>query len=263
MDKKDVSTPVVVEEKTTEAMPAPVVVDTGVKSYLAMMLLAILAAPLGLARAYRGETIGWVRFWIYIGSYASIVFLWWTIIFAILGFLGILVMTVWGIVDIFLLRNTTTDAAGKPLHGTARDQKWASGFFIASLVGIVITLAMLILGFFLRPLGSNSYDAFRNWNMNPGNTHLNQQYNNTEESELTTPNDDEKQTVLPAYETIVSGMSRSDAEAALGVPSIHCTEYSTADTKTENCTYGGYVSGYVITVTYENNKVIDKTKNVF
>ena len=109
-------------------------VDQGPKSYLAMMLLAFFAAPSGLARAYRGEQIGWVRFWIFVGSYVAMI-----IPFVnLLAGLALCVLAVWGIIDFFLLYKVRTDARGIALTHTPRDLKFSKGFFIVNIVGLCL-----------------------------------------------------------------------------------------------------------------------------
>ena len=120
------------------------------RSYLVMMLLAILALPTGLARAYRGEQAGWTRFWVFVGSYVTMIIP----ILNIIGSFVIIVLTVWGIVDIFTLRKTTTDASGKKLITTATDAKWARGvviYFFVSLVlaGLIIAVTLSFAGWAL------------------------------------------------------------------------------------------------------------------
>ena len=82
--------------------------DTGTKSYLVMVVLAFFASITGLARAYRGEKIGWVRFWIYIGSIVLMIIPFINIIAAI----TLIVLSIWGIVDFFLVYRLRDDADG-------------------------------------------------------------------------------------------------------------------------------------------------------
>lgn len=140
--------------KTTEVTPAPApaatpVVPKGPRSYLVMMLLAVLLIPSGLARAYRGEQIGWTRFWIYVGATVGCVI-------PFLNFLAIIVLLalfVWGVIDVFQLRKTTTDADGGALVTTERDNRFAKGFFIYFIVSLCLTgaliLFMIIFGAFI------------------------------------------------------------------------------------------------------------------
>lgn len=126
---------------TTVSETTAAAVDTGPKSYLAMMLLAFFAAPSGLARAYRGEQIGWIRFWIYIGATVTMIipFL------NILGGLALLALTIWGIVDFFMLYKVRNDAAGKELTTTPRDLKAAKALWIVFIVMLCLTGLMVIL----------------------------------------------------------------------------------------------------------------------
>lgn len=136
---------------TVTPAPAPVAVavEKGPRSYLVVMLLAVLMLPTGLARAYRGEQIGWTRFWIYVGAtVASIIpFL------NILAFIAIIVLAVWGIIDVFKLYKERTDAEGGALVTSPRDEKFAKGFYIYFLVGLILTgvaiLFAIIFGAFI------------------------------------------------------------------------------------------------------------------
>lgn len=131
---------------TTTATPE---VPKGPRNYLVMMLLAVLLLPSGLARAYRGEQIGWTRFWIYIGATVGCIIPFLNILAAI----ALLALFVWGVIDVFQLRRTTTDADGSPLVTTERDGKFAKGFFIYFIVSLCLTgafiLFMLIFGAFI------------------------------------------------------------------------------------------------------------------
>ncbi len=144
-------------EQTVAVAPASqtTVADTGAKSYIAIMTLAFFAGPLGLARAYRGDKSGWTRFWIFVGSYIGGFLLFWTIVLPFLAGLAIATMAIWGIVDFFLLYKVRTDAAGKPLQLTPRDEKWAKGLLIAYVVGLGLAVVGFVvavgLGLFLGP----------------------------------------------------------------------------------------------------------------
>jgi len=142
MDEK----PPIVEQNTAAeapvAQPTPVVDDGEPKSYLAMMLLAFFAMPTGLARVYRGEHGGWIRFWIYVVASVLMIIPFVNIIAAI----ALLVVTIWGVVDFFLLYKVRTDAAGRPLHTTMRDAKAAKVLFILTIVGLAMSGVLLILG---------------------------------------------------------------------------------------------------------------------
>lgn len=132
------------------AAPAAVATEPkGPRSYLVVMLLAVLMLPTGLARAYRGEQIGWTRFWIYVGAtVASIIpFL------NILAFIAIAALAIWGVIDVFKLYKDRTDADGGALVTTPRDEKFAKGFYIYFLVCLILTgvaiLVAIIFGAFI------------------------------------------------------------------------------------------------------------------
>lgn len=145
--------PVVAPAATSAATVT--VVPKGPRSYLVMMLLAVLMLPSGLARAYRGEQAGWTRFWVYVGAtVASIIPL-----LNILGALAMVALAVWGVVDVFQLRKTKTDSEGGLLITSERDEKFANGFYILFLVGLILTgvgiLLALVFGAFLINMFTN------------------------------------------------------------------------------------------------------------
>lgn len=155
------ASPIPVAPMAQASVETPVVDDGELKSYLAMMLLAFFAGPSGLARVYRGEKSGWVRFWIYIVSYI--------LTFVFIGTIGILVMTIWGIVDFFLLHKTHTDVTGRPLYTTALDTKVAGilqRIMIILLALLALGLIVFILMFgvimtsFSHGFNSNSYQTY-------------------------------------------------------------------------------------------------------
>lgn len=154
-------------EPVVASTPAPAVapvVPKGPRSYLVMMLLAVLMLPSGLARAYRGEQIGWTRFWIYVGATASsfIPFL------NILGALAMITLAVWGVIDVFQLRNTKTDSEGGLLLTSERDDKFANAFYIVFLVGLILTgvgiVLALIFGAFIINILTNGVNNSRSTN---------------------------------------------------------------------------------------------------
>lgn len=122
--------------------PAATAATRGPRNYLVTMLLAALATPTGLARAYRGEQIGWTRFWIFAGALvlSIIPFL------NIVAFLALLALYVWGAIDVFQLYKTKTDADGVNLVVTPRDEQWARGFYIFFLVSLVLTGIAILFG---------------------------------------------------------------------------------------------------------------------
>lgn len=157
---------------TVVTATAPAMQDT--RSYFAMMLLAIFMMPSGLARAYRGEQIGWIRFWVFIGSYLSLLVPGLNLV----GALALIVLCVWGLVDIFLLRSVTTDAAGKPLSTTPTDKKWAKGFFIYILASIAMVIAIVVIG--LSVMGA----YYAKCSANPASCPINPGLYNTESTPL-------------------------------------------------------------------------------
>lgn len=156
-------TPAPAQPATPAPAPAAPIVAKGARSYLTMMVLATILFPTGLARAYRGEQIGWVRFWVYVGA---IVTSWIPFINFISG-LVLLVLSIWGAVDVFILRKTKTDTEGAILTVTDRDEKFAKGFFIYFIVmlilsGIAIVISiifgMIVLGALLNGI-ENTVDT--------------------------------------------------------------------------------------------------------
>ncbi len=158
----------------TPAVTAAPVVPKGPRSYLVMMLLAVLMLPSGLARAYRGEQIGWTRFWIYVGATAAT----FIPLLNILGALAMLVLAVWGAIDVFQLRNTKTDSEGGPLLTSERDEKFAHGFYVLFLVGLIITgvgiILALVFGAFLVNTIMNGVNSRSN------NDYYNNSYNSSD-----------------------------------------------------------------------------------
>jgi hypothetical protein len=136
------------EHKSTEKHEKPATVVTKKpekqepRSYFAMMLLAVLTLPTGLARAYRGEQGGWTRFWVYVGSNLIMII---PILGQLIGGIALIVLSIIGAVDVFKLRKTTTDAFGHPLVMTEKDKQWANGFYIYFLVTLVIIALVILL----------------------------------------------------------------------------------------------------------------------
>lgn len=149
-------------EEVTPATPAAAITPVapkGPRSYLVMMLLAVLLTPTGLARAYRGEQIGWTRFWIYVGATVAMIIPFLNILAA----LAMLALAVWGIVDVFQLRKLKTDAEGGTLLTSERDEKYAKAFYIYFLVVLILTgvgiLLAIVFGAFLVNLLMNNSNA--------------------------------------------------------------------------------------------------------
>ena len=137
------------------ASPAPTAPATTAnepRSYLTILSLAFFAGPLGLARWYRGDDSGKVRFWIYVAC----------IVLGLIPFVNILaglglgVLTIWGVVDFFMLHKTTTDASGMPLSATSRDMAWAKNFKTAYIISLVLSILVAIGAFILIGLIAQS-----------------------------------------------------------------------------------------------------------
>lgn len=184
MATEDHKAPKTTEHESTPApapAPAPVAAPTaapavskGPRNYLVMMLLAVLLLPSGLARAYRGEQIGWTRFWVYVGATVGcfIPFL------NILAGIAVLALVVWGIVDVFQLRGTTTDADGSALVTTERDGKFARGFFIYFIVSLCLTGALIL---FMLIFGAFIFNTvINNSNSNRPNDYYNNPYGSSD-----------------------------------------------------------------------------------
>lgn len=238
--------------QTTAPVAAPAQAatrDTGAKSYLVMVVLAFFAGATGLARAYRGDTVGWVRFWIYVGS----MILMFIPFINILAALGSIVVGIWGIVDFFLVYRLREDTEGKPLHATVRDQKWAGVFNVIFIVGLALSAVMIVLGIIFSAAFINYYKD----KISPSditNTSITESF-----SEDSTPSDTSS-AALSNYANLKDDMSRSEAEATLGVTSDDCSEFSFGDSKTETCSYGGYNDGYLITLSFTDDKLTSKSK---
>lgn len=144
-------TPVVPVAPVTASVPLTTVPDTGVKSYINMVSLAFFAGPTGLARAYRGEQAGWVRFWVFVGSYVLMIIP----LINFLAALSLTVLAIWGVVDFFLVHGLRTDAAGQPLHATARDQIWAQKMKFAFIGMLCLGVLLFILGIIFGILGAS------------------------------------------------------------------------------------------------------------
>jgi len=129
------------------AAPAPV--DTSPRNYLAVVALAAFMGQYGLARWYRGDELGKIRFWIAVGCTVTAVVPYVNIV----SLLGLFVLSVWGIVDFFLLTNTTADANGTPYVATERDKTWAQGLKIAYIVGLVLAAVAIVVFLILLAAG--------------------------------------------------------------------------------------------------------------
>lgn len=134
------------DEGTSAVTKESAVNQSNQRSYLAMMLLAFFAGPLGLARIYRGDkSMGWGRFWAFLGCIVL------GMISATLPALALLVglveigLGVWAIVDFFLLYGTKVDAGNQPLLRSELDARVAKILFILFIVGLSIALVAAIL----------------------------------------------------------------------------------------------------------------------
>lgn len=129
------------------AAPAPV--DTSPRNYLAVVVLAAFMGQYGLARWYRGDELGKIRFWIAVGCTATAVVPYVNIV----SLLGLFILFVWGVVDFFLLTSTTADANGTPYVATERDKTWAQGLKIAYIVGLVLAAVAIVVFLILLAAG--------------------------------------------------------------------------------------------------------------
>ena len=129
------------------ATAAPV--DTSPRNYLAVVALAAFMGQYGLARWYRGDELGKIRFWIAVGCTVTSVVPYINIV----SLLGLFVLSVGGIVDFFLLTNTTADANGTPYVATERDKTWAQGLKIAYIVGLVLAAVAIVVFLILLAAG--------------------------------------------------------------------------------------------------------------
>lgn len=129
------------------ATAAPV--DTSPRNYLAVVALAAFMGQYGLARWYRGDELGKIRFWIAVGCTVTSVVPYINIV----SLLGLFVLSVWGVVDFFLLMSTTADANGTPYVATERDKTWAQGLKIAYIVGLVLAAVAIVVFLILLAAG--------------------------------------------------------------------------------------------------------------
>lgn len=132
------------ETQATNTPAAAPVATTQQRSYLAMVLLAFFVGPTGLARAYIGDKVGMIRFYIWIAAFVIT----WTFVqgLQVTAGLAMLVLTVWGIVDFFLLYKQQEDTNGVALATSKRDQKFAKVFFVLYIIGICLVVIAFILG---------------------------------------------------------------------------------------------------------------------
>lgn len=243
----------VAEAPAVAPVAAPVATpsaDEGVKSYLVMVTLAFFASVTGLARAYRGEKVGWVRFWMFVGSCVAII----VPLLNILAGLVQIILWIWGIVDFFLVYRLRDDAAGKPLHVTPRDMKWAGVFNVLYIIGIALMGVAIILGIIFSAAIMSNIGNISKYESDSSSSSY------SSSSSSSSSDSTKKQELLDAYDQISDGMSKADAESKLGTPSDTCSEYTYGSSKTESCTYGSYSDGVTIMVTYDNDSVSSKSK---
>ena len=141
------SAPVASQPAVPAAAAAPV--DTSPRNYLAVVALAAFMGQYGLARWYRGDELGKIRFWIAVGCTVTTVVPYVNVV----SLLGLSVLSVWGIVDFFLLTSTTADANGTPYVATERDKTWAQGLKIAYIVGLILVAVAIVVFLILLAAG--------------------------------------------------------------------------------------------------------------
>jgi hypothetical protein len=151
--KKPVASATPITPKTAKTASAPTVHHEP-RSYLAVMVMAVFLLPTGLARAYRGESSGWTRFWTYVVANVIMII---PLLGQIAGGLMILVLSIMGVVDVFKLRKTTTDAFGTPLVASELDKKWAHGFYVYFLVVFIVMSVILVLGVIIFSYAIQNY----------------------------------------------------------------------------------------------------------
>ncbi len=139
------------------ALNQPIGDQADPKSRLAMMCFAFFVAPTGAARAYIGQTIGVVRFWVYVAS----VVLSFIPIINILAGLSMLVLTVWGFVDFFILHGRRVDAFNQPLYSTSRDDRFVSYLFIIFIILIALAVLVLLIMLILMIAGLSLFTRAR------------------------------------------------------------------------------------------------------
>ncbi len=242
-------------DKKQPAVTPSNTMDNGVKSYLVMVVLAFFASVTGLARAYRGEKVGWIRFWMFVGSYVLMI----VPFLNILSGLALIVLSIWGIVDFFLVYRLRDDAEGKPLHATARDIKWAGVFNVLYIVFLALGVVVIILSIIFSAALLSGISNYRN----PANSYNNSNSSSSGSNTSTTASEKDSEAVLSAYETLADGMSKSEVESALGVSTDSCSEYSFGDSTSESCSYGSYEDGYSITIGYTDGALSSKSKYVY
>lgn len=222
------------------------------RSYLAMLALAFFAGQTGLARAYRGDQIGWTRFWLWIGANV-------TMIIPFVNFLSalvLLVLGIWGIVDFFMVYKLRDDSTAKPLHTTPTDQKWAKVMRTLYIIGLALAAVAVLFSIILMIIGvrfwensGKTFDFSSSWDSS---------YQQNESN--SSASSSEKTKALDGYAKLTEGMSKAEVEELIGVTDPNCSEYSSDTTTVNTCSYGSYADGYMITISYQDDALSYKSK---
>lgn len=252
---------------TTPVAPvAPAVpVTSGTKSYLAMMTLAFFASSTGLARAYRGEKLGWIRFYIWLGALVVA----WTFVpgLQVTAGLASAVLGVWGIVDFFLLYGTKTDAEDNALRAVKIDRTFAKVMFVLEIVGLSLAVLAFILALVF---GSAAISNFKtDINKLDGNSTTVKTDNSTSNAA-----DEQKVTAFKAaYSAINVGDTKATVDTKLtGMTASNDSSYTSSYDSTRYDSYSykyeytdsssGYdwPKSYTISISYENDVVKQKSQ---
>lgn len=251
---------------TTPVAPvAPAVpVTSGTKSYLAMMTLAFFASSTGLARAYRGEKLGWIRFYIWLGALVVA----WTFVpgLQVTAGLASAVLGVWGIVDFFLLYGTKTDADGNALRVVKIDKTFAKVAFVLEIVGLSLAVLAFILGL-----------AFSSSLMNSFKSDVNKLDNNTTTTTTQSTSNAADEQKVTAFKAAYSAINVGDSKAVVdtklaGMTASNDSSYTSSYDSTRYDSYSykyeytdsssGYdwPKSYTISISYENDVVKQKSQ---
>ena len=129
------------------------------RNYLAMMMLAYGLIPTGLARVYIGDKSGKTRAIVFVVACVAML----VPILNLVAGLALFVLQIWGIIDMFLLRGRKTDANGQILAVTAWDRKWEKGLFIATIIGIILTILAIFAGIMAALLAPSFLNEYQNY----------------------------------------------------------------------------------------------------